>query len=143
MPPLSAISNLAGLKGMASLNAASRMMATAMERLTTGKRINHGYDDPSGVQAVDQFKARIAKINEQMKTLDFQEHYMGARDGAESVIGDLLIELKGHAVAAANTAGLTDDERQALQTDADSIVKTIDYLSQTSTFNNQQILTGY
>src|SRR4051812_14725809 len=48
---ISAISNLAGLRGMHAFSKASREMATAMERLSTGKKLNRASDDPSGMQA--------------------------------------------------------------------------------------------
>jgi flagellin len=142
MAGISALTNIAAMQSMYAMNQASRAMYTSMERLATGKKINRASDDPAGVQAVDQLKARLATIHKRIDTIDFQEHYLGAREGAESVMSDLLVQLKGDVTMAANKSGLTDGEKQALQEDATSVLKTIDYLAQSTTFNGQQILTG-
>ena len=139
----SAITNLSALKGLYALNSASAQMYKSMERLATGKKINRASDDPAGMQAADKLKERLAVIHKQLDTIDFQEHYLGAREGAQSVVSDLLAQLKGDVTAAANKSALTDGEKQALQDDATSVLKTIDYLAQSTTFNGEQILTGY
>jgi flagellin len=128
--------------GIHAVNRASQQMFKSMERLATGKKINHASDDPAGTQVVEQKKTRLATINKRIDTIDYQEHYLGARDGAESVVSDLMLQLQSDVTQAANTSGLTAAEKQALQDDATSVLKTIDFLSQTSTFNGQQILTG-
>jgi flagellin len=140
---VSALTNLVSLTSYAALNRASMAMYRSMERLSTGKKINRASDDPAGAAAVDQMKMRLTTIHRQIDTIDYQEHYLGAREGAESAIGDLLMKLKTDVVGAANTSGLTDAEKQAFQEDASSILKTIDHLSQTTTFDGQQILTNY
>jgi flagellin len=140
---ISAITNLASLASYAALNRASMALYKSMERLSTGKKINRASDDPAGAAAVDQMKVKLTTIHRRIDTIDFQERYLGARDGAESAVSDLLLQLKTDVTAAANTSGLTDEEKQAYQEDASSILKTLDHLSQTTTFDGQQILTNY
>jgi flagellin len=142
MAGISALTNLAAMQSLYAMNQASREMYASMERLATGKKINRASDDPAGSAAVDNLKARLATIHGQIDTIDFQESYLGAREGADSVVSDLLVQLKTDVTAAANKSGLTDAEKQAYQDDATSILKTIDYLSQSTTFNGQQILAG-
>lgn len=55
-------------------------------------------------------------------------------------MGDLLTELSGLVTSAANTGGLSDAEKEALQTEADSILQAIDYVVNTTTFNDKKIL---
>jgi flagellin len=139
---ITAASNIPALLGINAFNRASQQMFTSMERLSTGKKINRASDDPAGMQAAEQMKARLATINSRIDTIDYQDHYLGARDGAQSVVSDQILKLQSDVTQAANTSGLTASEKQALQDDASSILKTIDFLSQTSTYDNQQILTG-
>lgn len=129
--------------GYAALNRASGAMYQSMERLSTGKRINRASDDPAGMTAAEQMKAKLAGLHTQIDTIDYQERYLGAREGAASAISDLLVRLKGDVTAAANTSGLSDAEKKGLQDDADNILQAIDHLSQTTTFDGQQILTNY
>jgi len=115
----------------------------SFERLATGKKINRAGDDPSGLQAAENFNAREKQLSTRIESIDREGAYFGARDGAVSVLQDYVVELNGLVVAAANGAGNSPAEKQAMQLQADSILQTIDFLSQTTTFNGQQILTGY
>jgi len=115
----------------------------SFERLATGKKINRAGDDLSGLQAAENFNAREKQLSTRIESIDREGAYFGARDGAVSVLQDYVVELNGLVVAAANGAGNSPAEKQAMQLQADSILQTIDFLSQTTTFNGQQILTGY
>ena len=122
---------------------AASAVATSMERLATGKRINRAADDPAGLVAVDPLKGRASEISSKLRALDQSNAYLGAREGGLSVLSDSLVELKQLAVTAANRDALSQDERDALQTQASEIIKGIDFLANTSSFQDQQILTGF
>lgn len=113
-----------------------------MERIATGKRINRASDDPAGSMAVDRFNADLASLNKQLDANRFGQKYAAARDGGNAAIGDLLIELRGHIVTAANKGALGDTERRALQDQVDSIVDSIDFVSNTYTFNGQRVFSN-
>ncbi len=54
-----------------------------------------------------------------------------------------MIDLQGHVVAAANRGGMSAEEIAAHQLEAESILKTIDHLQQTSEFNGRKLLDGF
>ena len=115
-----------------------------LERLATGKQINRASDDPSGLVALQgSLKPQAARLEKSIAGLERQNLYLNARDGALSVVADLTIQLDSLVTSAANTGGLSDEELDALQIEANSIVQTIDELSRTSTFQDQQILSGF
>jgi flagellin len=143
MAVVSLHSNLAAMRAHSSYASFTRQLGSTMERLATGKRINRGADDPAGLQVVDQMKQRLAVINSRLDRLGYEDAYYGAREGAQSAVSELLIELQGTLTASANTGGLTEDERVALQDQAQGIIKAIDHLANTTVFNNQQLLTGF
>lgn len=122
---------------------ASVDVAKSMERLATGKRINRAADDPAGLVVVDPLKSRASEISGMLRSIDRSDAYLGAREGGLSVLSDSLVELKQLAVTAANRDALSQDERDALQIQASEILKGIDFLANTSSFQNQQILTGF
>jgi flagellin len=126
-----------------SLNAFAthtRALNTAMERLATGKRINRAADDPSGSIAADQLSADIRSKEKEIERSTRDLAFMAAKDGAFGAVGELMIELEGLVVAAANRGALTKDEREAYQLQVDSILRTIDHLADTQTFNDQKLL---
>ncbi len=128
--------------GVRALHNATRDIGVHLERLSTGKKINRASDDPSGTVAVTDIAVRQKTIEVRRNRIAFEQSYIGALDGAKSVVGDLLIDLKGVVTAGANRGGLTDDERDALQIEADSILSTINGLGNTSQFNGKRLLDG-
>ncbi|MFZ4573199.1 MAG: flagellin [Phycisphaerales bacterium] len=117
-------------------------IATSMERLTTGKRVNRAADDPGAIASIEPMKAQVAEINAKLRGLDDRDAYNGAREGAMSVVSDALVELKGLVVAAGNRDAMSTEERKGLQEAATGILQGIDFLANTTTFKGQQILTG-
>jgi len=113
-----------------------------MERIATGKRINRASDDPAGSMAVDQFNSDLATLNKKLDANRFDQKYAAARDGGSAAISDLLIELRGHIVTAANKGAMSDTERQAIQDQVNSVVDAIDFVSNTYTFNGQRVFGG-
>ncbi len=120
----------------------TRALNKSIERLATGKKVNRASDDPAGSVAIDKFKAEKEGLKKKIDGLEFEANYLGAREGAKSVVSDLLTNLSGLVVQAANTGANTPEERKSYQIQVDSIIQTIDYLSLTSRFNNQALLEG-
>lgn len=115
----------------------------ALERLSTGKRINRASDDPSGLIAAENIRADIARLEGSIKRDEREITRLGALDGALGVLSDLFIELNAIVVTAANSAGLSDAEKQALQSEADSILDAIDLTNDTARFGGQRVLGSY
>ncbi|MCC7389050.1 MAG: hypothetical protein IT431_09815 [Phycisphaerales bacterium] len=139
---LSVNTSYALMVGQRSLMNAHAIINQAAERLMTGKRINRASDDPAGMVAVNEFQARAAVLNKEIENLDNRAALLGAKEGAYSVINDLLIELEGTVVEAANTGGLTEDERESLQMRTDSILEALDMVYTTSRFRGESLFTG-
>lgn len=131
------------MKAIAQLTRMSAVMNQSMERLATGYKINRASDDPSGMIIAEGMKAEEKAIQAQLEALDREEHRTGAREGAASVVSDMLVELNGLTVAAANTGGTSVEEREAMQIEADSILEAINFVSNTTRFNGEQVINGY
>jgi len=125
------------------MHASQEALDTALERLATGSRINRASDNPAGAVAVQKFDAQLITIEKQISSSERANIALAARDGGMSVVSDLLVDLKAVVVLAGNSDVMSDAELEALQIEADSIVSAIDFLSNTSTYNGVQILSGY
>lgn len=136
------LGNSAPTVGLSALREATRRVNTSFERLATGKRINRASDDPSGMVAVESLKAQEIDLREKIKSNELQQQWTGARDGALSVLGDLFIDLEGLVQQGANSAGLSTQEKRGIQDQIDSILNTVDYLSNTVTFKGGQLMQG-
>jgi flagellin len=139
---ISARTNVPEFRGIRAINVATRELNTSLERLATGKRINRASDDPSGLIAADSFAARGAEIRSEIKRLERAVYIGNARDGAQSAVGDLLIELEGLVVQAANTGATSREEREALQIEVDGVLRGMEFVISTSQFNGIKLFEG-
>ena len=78
------------LKTVNNLSNLSAQLALSNERLTTGRRINHASDDPSGVIAVAQMESDIAEIDAAISNGERINSIIDVADGAMSQISSLL-----------------------------------------------------
>lgn len=143
MPGITINFNAAEALSLRAIQAHGADLNRSLQRIATGKRINHASDDPAGAAAADNLKSEQQILLRRLARIDTDSHRYAAVDGALSVVSDQLIELQSAVVTAANTGGLSDNERKARQLDADSIIDTLAHLASTTVFNGEQILSGY
>ena len=112
----------------------------SLERLATGKQINRASDDPAGLMRADSLMFDIRKIEKNLEAGEMAFSFVGAADGALSVVADMLLQLKGLVVSAANRGAMSGGEREALQIEADAILDGISLLTNTTVFRGQRLL---
>ena len=137
---ISALTSVGVMIGLSAINRATREWNTSLERLATGKRINRASDDPSGLVTSEAIAAELRSIEKEMDRSIYEETRLGAIDGAQSALSDLLLDLNGLVVQSANRAGMSESERAACQMEADSILQAIDHVAATTTFGGQNIM---
>lgn len=130
------------MTGLRMYGEATRAANRAMERLSTGKRINRASDDVAGSIAATNLKKQERTIANMIKGAEREITRQASIDGSSGVVVDMVGELQSLLTQAANQAGMTDDERRALQMQADGLLQSIDYVVQTTTFDREQILGG-
>lgn len=114
----------------------------SLERLSTGKRINRASDDPAGLIAATNLEGQETSLVKKIESLERRQLDFSARDGGLTVISEQLTELNGLVVTAANSAGLSDNERSAMQLQVDSILRSIDQSSFKYLFNGNAVLSN-
>lgn len=122
---------------------ADRAMGQAVERLSTGKRINRASDDVSGFLVADNLRVNKKVMEESIKSADRFSHFLAAKEGAMGVLSDLAIELQGIVVQAANRGALGEGELESLQLQADGVLEGIDFIANTTHFNGEKLLDGF
>jgi flagellin-like hook-associated protein FlgL len=98
---------------------------TAIERLSTGKRINRPSDDPSGFITAEQLRGEIAKFKSELNKLAGDRSATHLEQSGLMQIADQLIELKG-AIAGAAGGLLTAEQREAFNQDIDGVMEAIE-----------------
>jgi len=93
--------------------------------------------------AGEQLDVQERIFRKQIEAYERNSTYMGAREGALGGLQDLMQEFTSLLISASNTSGTSSEEKAAMQGQADSLLDTVDHLSQTYTFNGQRVLESY
>ncbi len=137
---ISALTNLGVMHGLSAMAQHSQEVSTSIERLATGQKINRDSDDPAGMAAGESMAGRLKVISKKIDGLVFEDKRLGAIEGAQGALSDLLQELNGLVVSSANGAGVSAKEKEANQVQANSILQAIDHIAGSTTFNGEQII---
>lgn len=94
---------------------------TSIERLSTGKRINHPSDDPAGFMAAEGLKGELTDINAKLKGLQSQRVQSESKQSGLMDLQNALSNLRQQVDSPADIT-LSNDERSALDTQIDAAV---------------------
>ncbi|MCA9288036.1 MAG: flagellin [Phycisphaerales bacterium] len=139
MNGISAITSINSLMAQRAIGQHSRAITQIMERLATGKRINHAKDDPAGLIAATNLDLEANEIRAEIDANEATSYRLGALDGAYGVLADLALDLESVVLTAANRAGRSDAELEGLQIEADSIIRAMDHIYKTATFKGERL----
>jgi len=114
----------------------------SLERLSTGLRINRGADDPAGLIASENLRKQIKGTETAIKNAERANNIIGTAEGGLSEISNMLVELQGLLGEVANTGGMSSDEIDANQLQVDSILNSIDRISNATEFEGMKLLNG-
>ncbi len=134
--------NVQSLIAQRVLGVNNRAQNQSLERLSTGLRINRGKDDPAGLIASENLRAEKSKINAAIGNAERADQVANIAEGGLGEISNLLTELQGLVTTSANGAGLSQEEKQANQLQIDSILQTIDRISDATSFQGKKLLNG-
>ncbi len=103
-------------------------VSRALERLSTGKRINRASDDPAGFVAAEELRGDLVELQAESKVASRSKFGVRQRESALSEIQNVLNSVRGNLVAAAD--GLNSDaQSRALQLEIDASLDAIDRIA--------------
>ena len=133
--------NISALAAQSSLRKTGLSQATAMERLSTGVRINNAKDDAAGLAISTRMTANIRGISAAIRNANDGISLTQTAEGSLSAIGDNLQRIRELAVQSANT-GNSNSDRSALNAEATQLVAEIDRVASNAAFNGIKLLDG-
>src|SRR5215212_2130204 len=134
--------NVPSLIAVRVLNTNNHGLNTSLQRLSTGFRINSGKDDPAGLIASQALAAEQKATTTAISNAQRADNIIGTAEGALGEVSNLLVSLQGLVGGAANKAGLSQDEKDADQLQVDSILSTINRISNSASFEGVKLLNG-
>ncbi len=131
--------NLASLNAQRNLSVSQGSLATSMQRLSSGLRVNSAKDDAAGLAIADRMQTQVRGMNVAMRNANDGISLAQTAEGAIGKVGDMLQRMRELAVQAANaTNGLSD--RQNLQAEYLQLTAEITRTVDNTRFNGLSIL---
>jgi flagellin len=133
--------NLSAVAAQNSLRTSALNQTTAMERLSSGIRINSAKDDAAGLAISTRMTANIRGLSAAIRNANDGISLTQTAEGGLSSISDNLQRIRELAVQSANT-GNNESDRSALNTEARQLVSEIDRVANNAQFNGIRLLDG-
>jgi len=133
--------NLSAVAAQNSLRTSALSQTTAMERLSSGIRINSAKDDAAGLAISTRMTANIRGLAAAIRNANDGISLTQTAEGSLSSISDNLQRIRELAVQSANT-GNNDSDRGALNNEARQLISEIDRVANNSAFNGIKLLDG-
>ena len=124
-----------------SLGKSSQMMTQAMERLSTGKRINSAADDAAGLGIATKLKAQVSSLNAASRNTSDALALIGTIDGALEESQEILLRMRELAVQSASDSN-TGTDRTFIQDEINQLSAELNRISSATEFNSVKLLDG-
>ena len=134
--------NVSSLFAQKTLSRTNDQLNTAMSRLSSGLRINTAADDPAGLIASEVLRADMTGVSQAITNTDRADQLIQTADSALGQVSNLLNDIRGLVVEAANDGALSTEQIAANQLQVDSSLEAIDRIARTTTFGGKKLLDG-
>ena len=133
--------NIASLNAQHNLSKSGATLQTALERLSSGLRINSAKDDAAGLAISERMTSQINGLNQATRNANDGISLTQTAESAISGMTDNLQRLRELAVQAANSTNSASD-RASIQSEVSQLVSEIGRVSSTTEFNGTKLLDG-
>jgi flagellin len=133
--------NVMSLNAQRNLSTSGGALATALQRLSSGLRINSAKDDAAGLAIAERFTTQIRGLNQAARNANDGISLAQTGEGALAEITNNLQRIRELAVQAANSTNSVSD-REALNQEVEQRLAEIERVASQTSFNGQKILDG-
>lgn len=133
--------NVASLNAQRNLNSSQSSLATSLERLSSGLRINSAKDDAAGLAISERMTSQINGLNQATRNANDGISLAQTAEGALSEVGNNLQRIRELAVQASNGTNSQED-RDALQAEVLQLQSEIQRVAEQTSFNGTKLLDG-
>jgi flagellin len=133
--------NVMSLNAQRNLSTSGGALATALQRLSSGLRINSAKDDAAGLAIAERFTTQIRGLNQAARNANDGISLAQTGEGALAEITNNLQRIRELAVQSANSTNSASD-REALNQEVEQRLAEIERVASQTSFNGQKILDG-
>jgi flagellin len=131
--------NIKSLVAQNALGKNSRALASAMEQLSTGKRINSAADDAAGLAISSRMTAQIKGLDQAVRNANDGISLLQTVEGAMVEMTNMLQRMRELAVQAGNDT-YTDDDRTSLNLEYGQLMQETNRITQNTQWNGMDVL---
>lgn len=133
--------NVPSLNAQRNLSLSGGSLATSMQRLSSGLRVNSAKDDAAGLAIAERMNASTRGLAVAARNANDGISLAQTAEGALGKVGDMLQRMRELAVQSSNATN-SDSDRKALQAEVTQLGQEIDRVAKTSSFNGKKLLDG-
>ena len=135
-------SNIAALNALRHLQHTERDLSQNLERLSSGRKLNHAADGPASLVISEQMKSQISGLGQAIRNSESSISMIQTTEGALNEVSNILVNLRQLAVHAANEG--TNDEKtlQADQNEVENLISTLKNIAKNTQFGRRTLLDG-
>ncbi len=133
--------NVASLNAQRNLNVSQSALATSLQRLSSGLRINSAKDDAAGLGIADRMTSQINGLDQAARNANDGISLAQTSEGALSSITDSLQRMRELAVQSANGTNSASD-RASMQAEVSQLQQEINRVANTTQFNGLNVIDG-
>jgi flagellin len=127
--------NISAIRAANASNSASKMLGTAMERLSSGKRINSAKDDAAGMAIATSMTSQVRGMNQGIRNSNDGIALAQTAEGALSEVTNMLQRVRELAVQSSSGTYQDATDRAYMQTEVDELTAQMDQVITNSEFN--------
>ena len=139
--PMTINTNNVSLNAQRNLGTSQMSLATSMQRLSSGLRINSAKDDAAGLAIADRMSSTVRGLNVAARNANDGISLAQTAEGSLGKVGDMLQRMRELAVQSANATNSVDD-RKALQAEVTQLRDEVDRIAKGASFNGKKLLDG-
>lgn len=133
--------NVVSLNSQRNLGLSGGSLATSMQRLSSGLRVNSAKDDAAGLAISERMQANTKGLAVAARNANDGISLAQTAEGALGKIGDMLQRQRELAVQSSNATN-SESDRAALQAELSQLTSEIDRVAKTTSFNGTKLLDG-
>ena len=132
-------SNISALKASSASVAADKMLGQAMERLSTGKRINSAKDDAAGMAIATSMTAQVRGMNQAIRNANDGIALAQTAEGSLNEVTNMIQRVRELAVQSASGTYQDATDRTYMQAEVDELTAQIDQVIKNTEFNGVKL----
>lgn len=134
--------NLGSINGQKNLNGSATGLASSMQRLSSGVRVNNAKDDAAGLAIADRMSSQIRGMTVAVRNANDGISLTQTAEGALGSLTDTLQRMRDLAVQSSSNAGVSASDRAKMDTEFKALQDELIRVTQNSEFNGKKILNG-